>query len=178
MEAANGDRHALLAKLTADIERAGELIRLDADQSDHSAVCEDASRNGWKIDDGVALIVDLEFDVDLGAENLGLSAFPQQSVDAGQAVRRDGRAPPLDDIAVVVVMRRLDQHDREPALGHQALMGGLRPVISSSKAASALERPGQLQIGEVARPVARRFDYGRIALIRKRRKYELRSRTV
>ena len=118
VEAADGDRHALLAKLAADIERARKLIRLHADQRDHSAVGEDALRNRGKIDDGVALVVDLELDIDVGAENVRFGAFQQQAIDAGQAVRGDGRAAPLDDIAVVVVMRRLDQNDRELALGH------------------------------------------------------------
>ena len=118
METADGDRHALLAKLAADIERAGKLIRLDADQGDHSAVGKNALRNRGKIDDGVALVVDLELDIDVGAENARFGAFQQQAIDAGQAVRWDRRATPLDDIAVVVVMRRLDQNDRELALGH------------------------------------------------------------
>jgi hypothetical protein len=32
----------------------------------------------------------------------------------------------LDHIAVVVVMRRFDQNDCEPAFGHPALIRGLR----------------------------------------------------
>ena len=75
MEAADGDRHALLAKLAADVERAGKLIRLDADQRDHSAIGENALRNRGKIDDGVALVVDLELDIDVGAENARFCAF-------------------------------------------------------------------------------------------------------
>ena len=77
VEAADGDRHALLAKLAADIERARKLIRLNADQSDHSAVGENTFRNRRKIDDGVALVVDLELDVDVGAENALFRAFQQ-----------------------------------------------------------------------------------------------------
>ncbi len=126
MEAAGGDRHAPLTELAADVERAWKLIRLDPDQRHEAAVGQNAVRYRGDVDDGVALVVDLEFDVDVGAENPLVRAFRQQSVDAGQAVRGDGGAAPLDDIAVVVVMGRLDQNDREPALGHPALVRGLR----------------------------------------------------
>src|ERR1700748_1737389 len=118
METADGDRHALLAKLAAYVERAGKLIRLHADERDHPAVGKNPLRNRGEIDDGVALVVDLELDIDVGAENAPFRAFRQQSVDAREAVRRNGRAAPLDDVAVVVVMRRLDQNDGELAFGH------------------------------------------------------------
>ena len=70
------------------------------------------------VDDRVALVEDFDLDFDVGAERLLLGALGEQAVDAGQAVGRDGRAPPLDDVAVVVVVRRLDQHDRKLALRH------------------------------------------------------------
>src|SRR3984957_12039036 len=127
VESSNGDRHALLAKLSRNVERARKLIRLDADQGDHAAIREDSLRDGRKINDGVAFVVDLELDLDVGAEHVVVRAFAQQSVDTGEAVRGDCRAPPLDDIAVVIVMRRLDQNDRELALGHSALMRGFAP---------------------------------------------------
>ncbi len=145
MEAADRDGHAQAAELAADVERARKLIRLNPDQSDHAAVGDNAPRNRGNVDDGVALVVDLELDVDLVAKDMALSAFLEQSVDAGQAVRRDGRAAPLDDITVVVVMRRFDQNDPEPAFRHPALMEVYALFISSFNSATALERPGQLQ---------------------------------
>ena len=42
----------------------------------------------------------------------------QKPVDAGEAVRRDGGAAPLDHIAVVVIVRRLDENDPERPLSH------------------------------------------------------------
>ena len=118
MEAADRDRHARFAKLAPDIERARKLIRLHPDQRDHSLIGEDALRNAGDVDDGVALVVNLDLDLDVRAENMALRAFVKQAVDAGQAVRGDGRAPPLDDVAVIVIVRRLDQNDREFALRH------------------------------------------------------------
>ena len=69
MEAAGGDRHAPLAELAADVERAWKLIRLDPDQRHEAAVGQNAVRYRGDVDDGVALVVDLELDVDVGAEN-------------------------------------------------------------------------------------------------------------
>ena len=118
MEAADGDGHARFAKLAPDVERARKLIRLHPDQRDHAAVGQDAARDRGNVDDGVALVVNLDLDVDLGAENAGFGAFGEQAIDARETVRRDRRAPPLDDVAVAVVVRRLDQSDRESALRH------------------------------------------------------------
>jgi hypothetical protein len=118
VETANRDRHALLAELAADVEGARELVRLHADQRDHAAIGQDALRDRGDVDNGVALVVDLERDIDAGAKHTRLRAFKQQAIDASEAVRGNGRAAPLNDIAVVVVMRRLDQNDRELGVGH------------------------------------------------------------
>ena len=40
-----------------------------------------------------------------------------EAVEYGQGVRGNGRAQPLNDIAIIVVMRRFDQHELEPASG-------------------------------------------------------------
>ena len=124
MEAADSDRHAALAKFAPDVERARKLIRLHADQRHHPLIGEDSLRNGGNVDDGVALVVDFHGDFDVGAENVTLRAFGEQAIDAGEAVRGDGRAPPLDHIAVAVVMRRLDQSDCELSPGHSIPVRG------------------------------------------------------
>ena len=46
---------------------------------------------------------------------LRVGAVLGEAVERGERVRRDRRAEPLDDIAVVVVVRRLDQDEAEPA---------------------------------------------------------------
>ena len=53
---------------------------------------------------------------DVGTENAVPRALFGQSIDASQAVRRQRRAQPLNDVAVMVVMRRLDQRDSECSL--------------------------------------------------------------
>ena len=80
-----------------------------------------ASRRLRDIDDRVALVASLDLDIDVGTEHALIRAFLEQAIDAGEAVRGDRRAQPLDDIAVVVVMRRLDQNDAERALGRASV---------------------------------------------------------
>ncbi len=53
--------------------------------------------------------------LDIRAEHLPLGAVGGDAVDRGQRIRRDHRAPPADHVAVVVVVRRLDQHQLELA---------------------------------------------------------------
>ena len=118
MKAAHDHGQAQCAEFSAEIERARILVRLHADQPDHAAAgSADALRYGRHIDDGVALVAGLDLDIDVGAEHAVVGAFSHQPVDAGERVRRQGRAHPLDDIAVPVVMRRLDQLDPKRALG-------------------------------------------------------------
>ena len=117
VEAADRHRHAAVAELPGDVERAGELVRLHADQRDHAPVRLDAVGDPLDVEDRVALVIGLDNDLGILAENMRLGAFDQEAVDAGEAVRGNRRAAPLDDIAVVVVMRRLDQDDRKLALG-------------------------------------------------------------
>ena len=61
----------------------------------------------------VRLVDGRDLDVDVVAEHAALFAFERQSVQHGQRVRGNGRAQPLDDVAVVVVVRRLDENQRE-----------------------------------------------------------------
>src|SRR3984957_20073402 len=98
--------------------RARILVRLHADQTHHAAAGgADAFGHGRHIDDGVALVAGFDLDIDVGAERAVVGAPPHQPIDAGETVRRQRRTQPLDDVAVPVVMRRLDQLDPEGALG-------------------------------------------------------------
>ncbi len=118
MKAAHDHGQPQRAEFSAEIERARILVGLHADQPDHAAARgTDAFGHGGHIDDGVALVAGLDLDIDVGAEHAVVGALPHQPIDAGERVRRQGRAQPLDDIAVPVVMRRLDQLDPKRALG-------------------------------------------------------------
>ena len=119
MESADHHGDARRPELARKIKGARKLVRLNPDEPDKSAA-RSLYPPGRRldVDDRVALVTGFDLDVDVGAESPLLGASGQEPVDAGKAVRRDGGEAPLDDIAVIVVMRRLDQNDREPALGH------------------------------------------------------------
>ena len=75
MEAADGDRHAALAKLAANVERPRKLIGLNAHQRDEPAVGQDALGYPRNVDDRIALVVGFDLDIHVGAENPLLRAF-------------------------------------------------------------------------------------------------------
>jgi hypothetical protein len=96
------------------IERARELVRLHAGEHHHAgAGFIDHRRQAFGADAGVDFVEGVDVDVDIIAEHAAVGAILGETVQRGQRIRRDRRAQPLDDIAVVVVMRRLDQQEAE-----------------------------------------------------------------
>ena len=113
----------------------GKLVGLNPDERDESAAGGlDAPNCRADIDDRVAFVVSLDLDVDVGAESPLLGAYRQQTVDAGEAVRGDGRTPPLDDVTVLVVVGRLEKNDPKRSLAHSSpsSRGGRTPIASAS----------------------------------------------
>jgi hypothetical protein len=85
---------------------------LHTDQHDHAgAGVFDQRRQALGTDAGVDLVEGMDVEVDIVAEDAALGAILGEAVQRGQRVRRHRRAHPLDDIAVLVVMRRLDQQE-------------------------------------------------------------------
>ena len=122
VESADHHRHALRPELAGKIKGARKLIRLDPDEADKSASRRlDLARDRLDVDDRVALVAGVDVDVDVGAKSPLFPAGGQEPVDAGEAVRGDGGEAPLDHIAVVVIMRRLDQEDLERPVSHGVL---------------------------------------------------------
>ncbi len=112
MKAAHDDGKTVGAEPPGEVEGPRILVRLHADQADHAgAGGADALGDAGDIDDRVALVADLDFDVDVRSEHVVLRALHDQSVNARQTVRGNQRTQPLDDVTVAVVMRRLDQSD-------------------------------------------------------------------
>ena len=141
MKAADDHRHAESAKLPPEIERARILIRLNADQADHAAAGgADAPRRGLDIDDGVALVASFDLDVHIGTENAIARALFDQAVGTRQTVRRQRRAQPLNDVAVVIVVRRLDQNDPEGAHGQSITPNALLSDDDGSSARRSIVR--------------------------------------
>jgi hypothetical protein len=120
VEAAHHDGEPSGAERAPEIERAWKLIRLHAHQPDEAGPCgTDVAHDAAHPDDRVHFVVRLNLDVHVRAEHSRVRALRQQAVDAGEAVRRHHRPQPLNDVAVVVVMRRHDQDDLEPAFTHR-----------------------------------------------------------
>jgi hypothetical protein len=118
MQPADGDGDAAPAQRASKIERARELIGLHADQHHHAgAGLLDHPRQTIGTDAGIGLIKGMDIDLDVIAEHAPRGAVLREPIESRQRVRRNGGAKPLDGVSVVVVMRRLDQQQREGS-GH------------------------------------------------------------
>ena len=114
---ANANLHAGRAQFACDIHGARKLIGLHAYQRDQTAPTAQLPRNALRADARIGLIESRDFDLDVVAEHAPLLAIERQPIHHRQRVRRNGGTQPLDDVAVVVVVRRLDQHQREALRG-------------------------------------------------------------
>ena len=133
VEAADADRNARRAQGTRDVHDARKLVRLHADETDEppSARLGDLVGDAVGPDAGIGLVNGKDLDVHVG-ERPGFDGGVRDAVKAGERVGRQGRPEPLDDVAVVVVVRRLDQKEQEPAA-----VGGVRHGVVSSKDGSS-----------------------------------------
>ena len=129
MEAADHDLHAGRAQGPRDIDGAGEFVRLRADDADQAdaAILGDAARDLARAHAGIGLVHGHDVDRQIGAEQLPLGRAERKAIDRGKRVRRHGRAQPLHDIAVIVVMRRLDQDELKARAGAVPASMGPQP---------------------------------------------------
>src|SRR5262245_1203204 len=58
----------------------------------------------------------MNVDLDIRPEHAPLGAILRETVERGERSRRYRRTQPLDDVAIVVVMRRLHQHQAKTLL--------------------------------------------------------------
>jgi hypothetical protein len=86
------------------------LVRLHADQGNQAKIAIAAIPGDERrhIDASVGLVDGIDFDFDLGPQHLTRDAIGRNAVNGGKGIGRNHRAPPADDVAIVVVMRRLD----------------------------------------------------------------------
>ena len=76
MEAADRDLHVLLAEDAGEVERARILVGLHADQRHEAAArIANVARDALGVDDGVALVIGFDVDLDIGPERVVLGAF-------------------------------------------------------------------------------------------------------
>ena len=113
MKAAQADRQPGREERPRQIDGTGELVRLDADQPDQHAPTGAANPpdNAVRPNPAIGLVIGVDADLDLGTQHPPAADILGQTVQASQRVGGDRRPEPLDWIAVIVVMRRLDQHE-------------------------------------------------------------------
>ncbi len=122
-----------------NVEGARILVRLDTDQRNHAetTVTPQTGDECRHIDAGVRLVDHLDVDVDVRTEDAPLRAIRRNAVDGGERIRRNHRAPPPDHVAIVVVMRRLDQHEEE--LPHQPTLLPAKRCPANEKTIARLD---------------------------------------
>ena len=94
----------------------GSTARPTSAEQAEIAVPAEAADQLRDVDAGVGLVDQVDIDLDVRAEHLPLGAIEREAVDRGERVRWDQRPPPANDIAVIVVMGRLDQNQLKAAL--------------------------------------------------------------
>src|SRR5262249_41208567 len=117
MKAADRHRDVSLTQRLGKIERARELVRLNSDQHNHAGA-RDTDHRGKTIaaDVRIGLVKRMNVDLDIRPEHAALGAILRETIERGERSRRYRRTQPLDDVAIVVVMRRLHQHEAKTLL--------------------------------------------------------------
>ena len=115
VESADANRDAGCAQRTGDVHGARKLISLDTHQTDERAAptCANLTNHPVGANPRVRFIPGGDHDLDGIAERTPIGAVPGQPVHRRQRIGRNGRARPLDNVAVVIVVRRLDEKELE-----------------------------------------------------------------
>ena len=111
MKASHNDGYAGVPERPRDIESAGVLVRLNADEANKTeiAVRSQTGEKSRRVHSGVGLVNHRDVNGNVRPEHLPLGAIGRDAVYGSERIGRDHRAPPADHIPVVVVVRRLDQ---------------------------------------------------------------------
>ena len=109
MEPADRNRDALRPKLARDRHGAGKLIRLDADKADDARMVRSVYALGDSLDGNldVHVVVGVHLDRNVLAQHVLIRAVLGNGVERRHGIGRNPSLPPLNDIAVFVIMRRL-----------------------------------------------------------------------
>ena len=115
MKPADANRQTGAQKRPRQVDGAWELVRLDPDQSDEGTATGSVNHTDDPVgpDAAVGFVIGVDADRHIRSKHLAPARVFGEAVEAGERVRRDRRLDPPDRIAVVVVMRRLDQHQME-----------------------------------------------------------------
>ena len=115
MKAADADLHAGGEEWVGDIDGARKLIRLHADEADQgtAAGLVDLADDAVRAYPPVRLVVRVQTDFRIRPKDLAALCIFCEAIETGQRIGRDGGAEPLDRIAVIVVVGRLDDDEME-----------------------------------------------------------------
>ena len=156
MEAAQRHRKAGLDELAGQIDSARKLVGLDAYEADQGSATRalDVGDDAVSADARVGLVDRQGDNVDIRSQHLALAAVFRQSVERGQGIGGNVRPQPSDRIAVVVVMRGLDQHQLEGRAlrrgGHEFafwLLRAAKPTNEGGSEETARRRVEILSLG-------------------------------
>src|SRR5262249_53183682 len=78
------------------------------------------ANRAFYIDNSVALVAAVDVDLNRRSKDFRPGTLRQQTMQTRKTVGRDARAPPLNDITISIIVRRLDQDDLEGPLSHTA----------------------------------------------------------
>jgi hypothetical protein len=101
------------AQRARNVQGARELVGLYANQADQPlvVVALEAADDSPATNHRVGFVQRFDTNLDIGAEHPPLARVKHQSVQTRQRVGGDEAAPPLDNVALVIVVRGLDQLD-------------------------------------------------------------------
>ena len=118
VKSAKRHRNARRAEGTRDIEGARILVRLHPHQRQQPeiVVAAEAADQLRDVDAGIGLVDQVDVDLDVVAEHVPPGAIEGEAIDRGEGIGGDQRPPPADDVAVIVVMGRLDQDELKAAI--------------------------------------------------------------
>jgi hypothetical protein len=83
---------------------------LNADKRDQASLAAKLARDAIRANAGVGFVESGDDEFGIVAEDAAALGLEREAVEDGEGVRRNRGAEPLDDVAVVVVMRWLDQY--------------------------------------------------------------------
>ena len=112
MEAAHRHRQAGGEEMAREVDGTRELIGLHTDQADQRLAAGplDIGHDLVRADAGVGFVKRLDENIDVRPQNLTLQAIFPKAIEGRERIGRNVGLEPRDGIAVVVVVRRLDQH--------------------------------------------------------------------
>ena len=80
----------------------------------------------------IGLVIDMDIDIHVTAQHLPVRTVLRDAGKRRQRIRRDGGAEPLDDVAVVVIMRRLEQYETKTPM-HKGSLPCERSILARNR---------------------------------------------